>query len=334
VKAFVPLSYNGIGASFGYTMLMRKMMTAAVKAGLGLDIDADIALQIMPPFLFQIWRFKTNILFTMFEFDKIPSQWEQFLDKADSIIVPCTDNKKIFSAATKTHIDICPLGVDSKQFTYIEREKKEPFTFLFVGDDSQRKGTRHIAEAWTLWNKRYPELSDKTHLVMKMTSYYKEPKLEQVTENCFLDYRILPNEEVEGCDLPTLTAVYHYAHCLLWPTMGEGWGLPLCEAMSTGLPCIYTPYGGTNDIASEDYAYPVEYEMKEMQIMNPENGDLDPCLAASAIIESIVDRMHEVYTNYDEALEKGLTAATVMRAHFTWEKSADRLLEILERSIA
>lgn len=336
MKLFWPVQYSGIGAAFGYTTFAQKIAQAMMKKGVELTADpaeSDIAMHMMPPYFFRLWKFKKNILFTMFEFDRIPSQWESLLDRADLIVVPCTDNKDLFSRATDTEIEICPGGVDSHQYRYIDRKMDDPFTFLFLGDDNERKGTAHVAQAWALWNERYPELSDKTNLVMKMTGHEKERKLTQITKNAYHDYRILPLTE-EDTELPTIQALYQYAHCFLWPTMGEGWGLPLCEAMATGLPCIYTPYGGTNDTASADYAYPVEYEMRQIKIMNPFGGDLDPCLAPSPIIESIVSRMHEVYTNYDAALDKGRQASKIMREYYTWENAADKLIDIIERSVA
>ncbi len=334
IKLFWPVQYTGIGAAFGYTTFATNMARALIEKGVELSESATTAMHMMPPYFFNQWRFKKNVLFTMFEFDAIPSQWNADVSKADVLIVPCTDNKEVFARATDNEIEICPGGVDSEKFPYIERTMGDPFTFLFVGDDNRRKGTGHVAQAWKMWNERYPELSDKTQLIMKMTSYDKPQKMEQITKNAFVDYRVLPMNESEEDKLPPMPAIYEYAQCFLWPTMGEGWGLPLCEAMSSGLPCIYTPYGGTNDIASVDYAYPIEYEMQQIKIMNPFGGKLDPVNGPSPIIDSVVDRMHEVYTDYDAALEKGKIAAMIMREHFTWGNAADKLIEILERRIA
>jgi glycosyltransferase involved in cell wall biosynthesis len=114
--------------------------------------------------------------------------------------------------------------------------------------------------------------------------------------------------------------------------MGEGWGLPLCEAMSSGLPCIYTPFGGTEDTASADYAYPVEYKAEEIVLVNPFNDEGHKVNAASPVIESIVDRMHEIFVNYEQALEKGKLAAQIMRQRFGWDKAADAFIDIIKRN--
>ena len=114
--------------------------------------------------------------------------------------------------------------------------------------------------------------------------------------------------------------------------MGEGWGLPLCEAMCSGLPAIYTPFGGTEDTASEEYAYPVEYGMETIFLHNPMGGKAERVTAASPVVESIVDRMRDIYISYDKALEKGKRAAEVMRRQFGWDKAADAFIEIISRN--
>lgn len=324
---------TGIAAAFGYTTFAQKLLRELVKKDVEYDRESPVSVHMMPPFFFRMTRFKKNVLFTMFEFDALPSQWHTYADRADLVIVPCKHNRNLFEAITDTPVEICPGGVDAQLYPYTQRTVGDVFTFLFVGDHNIRKGTKHVAEAWELWNKRYPQLSDKTQLIMKMTSYEKKQELIQTTPNAYCDYRVLPlsEHEAQEKDLPTLPSLYEYANCFLFPTMGEGWGLPLCEAMATGLPCIYTPFGGTEDTASDQYAYPVEYEMQELNIYDPFGGHIDPVNAPSPIIESIVDNMAEIYFNYENALEKGRMAAWAMAEYFGWDKSADTLIDIIKR---
>jgi glycosyltransferase involved in cell wall biosynthesis len=282
---------TGIGCAFGYTTFARKLVGALVKKGVEYSDDSPVSIHMIPPYFFRLDRFKQNVLFSMFEFDSLPKQWGTYMDRADLVIVPCTQNKRIFEAATETKVEICPGGVDAMLYPYQQRQMADPFTFLFVGDSNPRKGTRQVAEAWDIWNERYPSIAAKTQLIMKMTSPGKVQEQVQITSNSYIDYRVLPLTEKDSkrTDLPTLPSLYEYANAFLFPTMGEGWGLPLCEAMSTGLPCIYTPFGGTEDTASEVYAYPIEYDMERIFLHNPLGGKTDPVDAASPRVESIVD---------------------------------------------
>jgi glycosyltransferase involved in cell wall biosynthesis len=315
--------HTGVASAFGYSTFARKLVMELVKKDVVYFERSPVSIQMVPPYYFRRVRFRKNVLFTMFEFDKIPEKWNTLLDRADLVIVPCTQNQKVFSEATNTKVEICPGGVDAALFPYVEREEPELFTFLFLGDYNPRKGTYHVAQAWELWNARYPELAKKSQLIMKMTSYDEKRELRQVTQNSYFDFRVLPltEKDSERTGMPTLGALYEYAHCFLWPTMGEGWGLPLCEAMSSGLPCIYTPY-----------AYPVEYKAEEIVLVNPFNDEGHKVNAASPVIESIVDRMHEIFVNYEQALEKGKLAAQIMRQRFGWDKAADAFIDIIKRN--
>ena len=326
-------NYSGIGSAFGYTTFSKKIKHELEKLELTIDPAAPVALHMVPPYYFYMARFKTNLLFTMFEYDRVPIQWHHFLDKADGIIVPCRHNKRIFSEATDTPVHICPGGVDAAQFPYVKREKKDPFVFLFLGDDNPRKGTYHVAKAWELWNERYPAEAEKSILIMKLTNAGKPQTFQQVTKNSFIDYRVLPSTERDShtSGLPTLAACYENANAFVWPTMGEGWGLPLCEAMASGLPCIYTPYSGTTDTVTDGYGYPVPFGMKKLILAIPgTEQQLETVYAADPDINAIVDMMHEIYVNYDRALAVGYTAAQKMRQQFSWARAARELLQIIQ----
>jgi glycosyltransferase involved in cell wall biosynthesis len=45
------------------------------------------------------------------------------------------------------------------------------------------------------------------------------------------------------------------------PTRGEGWGLPLAEAMSMGLPVITTNWSGPTAFVDESVGYLLEYDL-------------------------------------------------------------------------
>jgi glycosyltransferase involved in cell wall biosynthesis len=181
-----------------------------------------------------------------------------------------------------------------------------------------------------MWNEKYPELARETQLIMKVTETGHEQVLEKVTHNSYVDWRLLPvnRRDAKKYDLPTLQSLYYYAHCFLLPTCGEGFGLTLAEAMATGLPCIYTPWSGPEDFISKEEGYPVDYEMQDLKLFDYNGNFAAWTQCADPIVESIVDKMHHVYTNYEEAVKKGYLARKRIEA-YTWENSAIRFLELL-----
>ena len=52
-----------------------------------------------------------------------------------------------------------------------------------------------------------------------------------------------------------LAGLYTACDCLVHPYRGEGFGLPIAEAMACGLPVIVTGYGAALDYCNEENAY-------------------------------------------------------------------------------
>jgi len=100
-------------------------------------------------------------------------------------------------------------------------------------------------------------------------------------------------------DEPTLSGLYESAGLLAFPSLYEGFGLPLLEAMSHGLPAVVGAAGALPDLAGEAAV-----------LVDPEG------------VEAIADGMEQVLS--DEALRERLRAASIERAkEFTWERSAE-----------
>lgn len=299
---------------------------------------------IVPANNFERVEGKFNVLYTMYEATDIPKSWIPKLDGADLIVVPCEHNKRLFRRYTNKPIEVCLEGVLTDKFSYIERSfpKDKPFRFLWFGATNQRKGFQYAIGAWRLLQIMYPDISRHCELYMKTTQnvemervvgYENGKPIKEVmpkerifkTENAIVDTRKVSEEE--------LTKIYHDSHCFLFPTMGEGFGLTLAEAMSTGLPCIYTPWSGCKDFCSKDVAYPLKFTMTKVvsQIARLDGNHINECEthAASPDINHLVRRMVQVYSDYERALKKGKKAADKIRRDITWDISAKRFIDII-----
>lgn len=353
--------YEAVANGYGYAHHNR-MMRKFVEPYIEFDDKANIALHIVCADKFTPIPGKVNVLFTMWEFLDVPNSYLAAFDKADAILVPSSFCKQLFQPHTSKKVYTCWEGVDPSLYNFKRRSRPLPgekFRFLWVGAPNPRKGYPLVLEAvkvieqcptaeiyikttvakmdlkstWhsirTHWRDIFLRSDARGKQVRRTFAsilrripkpYYEgELKVLGPHQNIFYDTRKLP--------LADLIKLYEGAHCFLLPTLGEGWGLTLCEAMATGCPSIATPVTGCLDFFDETVGYPIKYHIYEQDLMNGYN------MKARAYMPDTKDfiaQMVGVMQNYEKAIKKGEKASERIRTKFTWENSGKRLYEILK----
>ena len=123
--------------------------------------------------------------------------------------------------------------------------------------------------------------------------------------------RLAPRVRMLGSQPQELLKQYvSHAEALVLPSLYEGFGLPPLEAMACGRPAIVSRAASLPEICGDAAVY-----------CNP----LDP----ASIAEAILRVLHE------PALRETLRCRGLERArHFTWERSAQAMMTILDRVLA
>jgi glycosyltransferase involved in cell wall biosynthesis len=111
---------------------------------------------------------------------------------------------------------------------------------LYVGFSTPRKGVEYLAGALRL-------MQVPAHLVMvgKWEAHYPQRFLSALGE---ARPRVYLADYVPDADLPTYFAA---ADAFVLPTLLEGFGIPLVEAMAAGLPLVTTSGGSAGEVAGE-----------------------------------------------------------------------------------
>lgn len=170
---------------------------------------------------------------------------------------------------------------------------------LSVGTLQPRKNFARLIEAFARIAPKYPGL--KLIIVGKKGWMYDEilraPKRYGIEEKIeFLEY-------VTESELPSL---YRNAQVFALPSLYEGFGLPVLEAMYYGCPIVVSRTSSLPEIAGEAGIY-----------VNPED------------VENISDGLVQALDGRGN--EKRAKAAKVQIAKFTWEKAAKQTLKVLEK---
>jgi glycosyltransferase involved in cell wall biosynthesis len=123
---------------------------------------------------------------------------------------------------------------------------RRPTTCVFVGGDKAQKNLAFVLRLW-------PEVHRRTGLELVVT-----------------ERRVGSRAVAEDADPPgvrrlqdpsddELVGLYRDALCLLWPSLAEGFGIPLLEAMAVGTPFLATDVGAARELAVEaDQVLPLE----------------------------------------------------------------------------
>lgn len=321
------------GNAYGYSTHNKMLMEAVQRRGdVILTPDAKVSFALTTSDQYERIPGMFNFLYSMFETDSLPKTFQRGLPHADHIIVPCTHNKWLFGKYTDKPISVCWEGVDIDFYTYKPRQYLgfRPFRYLWLNAPNVRKGWECLIAGWKPFheaNMRFLAEQKRT-LTLNPKPLFELYIKTTVTEKMETSHPgIIFNSR--NVSRPELLQIYHDAHCFVMPTMGEGFGLTLAEAMSTGLPCVATSVTGTKDFFDNEVGYVIDAEKRDIEVKGEMHGVYVPDPV------SMIHQMEQCFYDYQtgKAQRKAKKAAERIRKDFTWDISANSLIEIIRTGV-
>jgi glycosyltransferase involved in cell wall biosynthesis len=214
------------------------------------------------------------------------------------------------AAASKLHVIHNGIRSSFRPRSFEERETvKQQYTggkeyFLCTGSLHPRKNGMNLLKAFSLFKKRQQssmKLVLAGRLAWKYESFTESLKSYKYREDVILT-GYLPEEE-----LAALTAA---AYAMVYPSLYEGFGLPVAEAMQSGVAVITSSGSAMQEIAGAAALY------------------ADP-----TDINALADQLKRIYK--DETLRSELIRKGLEQSHsFNWDTAAAQCWKVIEETIA
>ncbi len=180
--------------------------------------------------------------------------------------------------------------------------------YVFVGTLEPRKNLGRLLEAYRVFlDRQAAEAQPAPPLVLVGAPGWGDSQLRVPIRRLLQRGKL----RLEGyCGPDRLWGIYRSARALLFPSLHEGFGFPILEAMAAGLPVVTADRGAMREVAGE-----------AALLVDPE--DTETIVAALARLEA------------DAPLRAAMTAAGHARAReWSWERTAAATVEVYRRVIA
>jgi glycosyltransferase involved in cell wall biosynthesis len=269
-----------------------------------------------------------------------PPQWVAMAhDHVERVVVPsqfCRDTLAD-SGFPRNRIGVVHHGIDPLIYGRGNRPtpgSRSNLVLLFVGTPARRKGLdillRALEQAFS-WN-------DPVTLVIKTLNYSAEarPYLDQqwrkhVSSLQRRGYEI--NVRTSVLSEPDMADLYRSADLLCQPFRGEGFCLPLLEAMACGTPVLATGWSGPLDFVDESVGFVVRgFSLKRagsmLQNFTDSGGE---ALMAEPDVDAVAAALREAATDRAGLASRG-EAASRRASDWTWLRIARRLIADLVQS--
>lgn len=175
--------------------------------------------------------------------------------------------------------------------------------FIYVGAIHPRKNLTNLLKAFSIFKKR--QKSDWKLVITGRAAWQSKSFMDSLARYKYRDDLVMTGY----VDEQQLAGLIGSAYAMVYPSLFEGFGMPVVESMQAGVPVITSANSAMQEIAGDAALY------------------ADP-----TDVNSIADKIMQMYK--DEALHSRLTEKGKERAKlYNWDRSAELLWESVEKAI-
>lgn len=267
------------------------------------------------------------------EYGRLPAEWRRpLIEDVDEVWVMSEYVRNVYlqSGIPEKKLHYVPWGVDPAVFHPYVVQRTLPtaksFRFLYVGGLTYRKGFDRLLTAYLAEfrpdedvilvikdvgsNTVYADQSFRQQVVVAMTD-------QALPSLLYYDREMTPGQ---------LASLYAACDCLVAPYRGEGFGLPIVEAMAVGRCPIIPNLGPALDYTDDDCSLCVSSHFVPI--------NEDGCCAVETEIELDVDelrrQLRSAYEDRAATARRGTLASTKILREFSWDRTIARIRERLQ----
>jgi glycosyltransferase involved in cell wall biosynthesis len=266
-------------------------------------------------------RNDVRLIYTMWESDKIPEDWPDYLSVADEVLVPSKWCADVF-AKSGVKATVVPLGYNDTRFSYIDRpipvEHNAPFTFIHYNSFNVRKGFFEVLNAFS---EEFAK-DENVRLILKSTD--RQAPI-HIGRHEYPNVEVLTGEYSEK----QLSDLLGRANCMVYPSMGEGFGITPLEAMATGLPAIVPNEHGISEYFNDNYMLEVKAPHRSPALYARYKGqDVGEMVVCD--VADLRKQMRYAFNHQAEMKQLGESASEYVK-NFTYRRTAERLAEVIHK---
>ena len=203
-----------------------------------------------------------SINLTTFETSNIHKKWADYASSCIHTLTISNHNRYLLigEGVSPEQVSVVNLGYDPTLYSPDATplfKNKDKYTFIFVGHCNPRKGIDTLIHAYC------DEFSSSEDVCLKIFTqpmygnndvhkYINEIKSKH---NDTPEIEVVVNDFNGGFTEDQMPSIYTSGNCLVSPTRGEAFGLPLLEAKACGLDVITTKCSGQLDFLNEENSF-------------------------------------------------------------------------------
>jgi len=272
------------------------------------------------------------------EFGSTPREWVSvFTEQVDEVWVPSNFVRNVYvrDGIPAEKVFVIPNGINPQKFhpgvkPYPLKTRKS-LKLLFVGGTIYRKGIDLLLEAYLKAFTR----NDDVCLVIKdicKDSFYKGRNFADKVKEIQNDLRAPEIEYIDDV-LPEARLIGLYTACdaLVHPYRGEGFGLPILEAMACGIPAIVPRGGACLDFCDDSnslFISATKAYLPEAKIGERETVEVPYILAPD--VSELISQMKKAQNEPALLKKLGQKASKDARANWSWDQAAAKALERIQ----